>query len=172
MTVFQEMVVESILQNQIKWSWYRSSQKTMFYLINEIKICYHFEYQSNKDREFRFWGPHSIRMVITIESLLEVWMCLSLTSGYIWLKAFGIVDRLFPWGVGIQVRPHVLDFQLELLLCSICCPLEWAYTVDFINCLGHEYALESCMVHTSDFLRGSNFSNMYFAFGWIINSNT
>ena len=33
MTVFQKMVVESILPNQIKWYWYHSFQKTMFYLI-------------------------------------------------------------------------------------------------------------------------------------------
>ena len=33
MTMFQEMVVESILLNQIKWSWYHSFQKTMFYLM-------------------------------------------------------------------------------------------------------------------------------------------
>ena len=32
MTVFQEIVVESILPNQIIWSWYHSFQKTMFYL--------------------------------------------------------------------------------------------------------------------------------------------
>ena len=33
MTVFQEMVVESILPNQIKWSWHHSFQKTMFHLM-------------------------------------------------------------------------------------------------------------------------------------------
>ena len=35
MTVFQEMVVESILPNQIKLSWYHSFQKTMFYMMKE-----------------------------------------------------------------------------------------------------------------------------------------
>ena len=33
MTVFHEMVVELILLNQIKWSWYHPFQKTMFYLM-------------------------------------------------------------------------------------------------------------------------------------------
>ena len=31
--VFQKMVVESILPNWIKWSWYHSFQKTLFYLM-------------------------------------------------------------------------------------------------------------------------------------------
>ena len=33
MIVFQEMVVDSILPNQIKLSWYYSVQKTLFYLM-------------------------------------------------------------------------------------------------------------------------------------------
>ena len=33
MTVFQEIVVESILPNQIRCSWYHSFQKTMFFLM-------------------------------------------------------------------------------------------------------------------------------------------
>ena len=44
-TVFQEMVVESILPNQIKWSWYHSSQKIMlnlmkskYAIISNIKV--------------------------------------------------------------------------------------------------------------------------------------
>ena len=53
MTVFQEMVVESILPNQIKWSWYHSLQKTNV-LSDEIKICYIFEYQSNDNWAFHF----------------------------------------------------------------------------------------------------------------------
>ena len=55
MTVFQEMVVESILPNQIKCSWYHSFQKTMFYLMT-LTICYtYFEYQSNENQAFRFF---------------------------------------------------------------------------------------------------------------------
>ena len=50
------MVVESILPNQIKWSWYHSFQKTMFDLMKYKCLCYRFEYQSNENWAFRFFG--------------------------------------------------------------------------------------------------------------------
>ena len=51
--LFQEMVVESRLPIQIKWSWYHSFQKTMCYLMKWKYAI--FEYQSNENWAFRFF---------------------------------------------------------------------------------------------------------------------
>ena len=55
MTVFQEMVVESIIPNQIIMILVSFFLEDTV-LSDEIKICYIFEYQSNENRAFRFFG--------------------------------------------------------------------------------------------------------------------
>ena len=69
MTVFQEMVVESILLNQIKLilvSFFSEDNV----LSDEIKICYIFEFQSNENRAFRFLGGHPVYFVFMFVLLL------------------------------------------------------------------------------------------------------
>ena len=59
MTVFQEMVVESILPNQIKWSWYHSFQKTMFYLMKS-KYAIFSNIKVTKFKRSAFFGTPGI----------------------------------------------------------------------------------------------------------------
>ena len=48
------MAVESILPDQIKWSWYHSFRRQCFIWRNQ-NMCYIFEYQSNENQTFRFY---------------------------------------------------------------------------------------------------------------------
>ena len=65
MTMFWEITIESNLLNQFQWSWYHSFQKTMFYLIKSK----YFEYQSNKNRTFRFLGDTRY-MAVSLRNVL------------------------------------------------------------------------------------------------------
>ena len=56
-TMLQEMVVESIQQHQIKLVSFFTEDNV---LSDEIKICCIFEYQSNENRAFRFFGTPGI----------------------------------------------------------------------------------------------------------------
>ena len=62
--LFQEMVVESILPNQMKWSWYHSFQKTMFYLMKS-KYAIYFNIKVTKIERSAFLGTPGI--------VIEVW---------------------------------------------------------------------------------------------------
>ena len=53
------MVVESILPNQIKWSWYHSFQKTMFYLMKSTYALF-FNIKVMKIEHSAFWGTPGI----------------------------------------------------------------------------------------------------------------
>ena len=64
MTVFQEMILESILPIQIKWSWFHSFQKTMFYLTKSKYAL--FSNIKNENRAFRFFGTPCIIVIITM----------------------------------------------------------------------------------------------------------
>ena len=59
MTVFQEMVVESILPNQIKWSWYHIFQKTMFYLMKS-KYAIFSNIKVTKIERYSFFFGHPV----------------------------------------------------------------------------------------------------------------
>ena len=60
MTVFQEMVVESILPNQIKRSWYHSFQKTLFYLMKSKYAIIFSNFKVTKIKRSAFFGTPSI----------------------------------------------------------------------------------------------------------------
>ena len=71
MTVFQETVVESILPepNQMVLVSFFSEDNV---LSDDIKICYIFEYQINKNQAFRFFGTPGIVVPYKLNAIYRV----------------------------------------------------------------------------------------------------
>ena len=79
MTVFLEMVVESILPNQIKWSWYHFFQKTVFCLMKSKYAIFSNTKVTNIERssflehpiyekEMKHWEASSVLILICKDS--------------------------------------------------------------------------------------------------------
>ena len=91
MTVFQEMVVESILTNQIKWSWYHSFQKTMLYLMKS-KYAIHFPISKWQNSSVPLLLGHQV-VVLWIQKPCELF-CLKVKPSIFW----EICKDLLFWG--------------------------------------------------------------------------